>query len=151
MNISFKIFRKLTTTDTLIHGSSYHTPSYKHVALLAMVHRLWSVPLASHDFQVEINTRQYLARINYISMDVDNLIQKIQTTRALDRTTYTFSSQLFHKMGTTPLIGEFAFKLARTLEQFNMKPAFYHLWAHSKIIFQNIKTPYPSTRGVESA
>ena len=124
---NFKIFHKPTTTDTLLHGLSYHPPSHKHAALLAMVHCLLSFPLTPHDFQEEISTIKYLARINLISIDVDNLIRKIQTTRTLDPTTTHSRHNSSKEWARLLFLRNLSFKLACTLKQFNIKPTFYCL------------------------
>ena len=114
----------------------------RHVALLAMVHRVLSAPLAPHDCQEEVNTIKYLARINRIPVDVDNLIPKIQTTRALHCTTAHSRHNSSKKWARLPFSGNLSFKLALTLKQFNMKPAFYSLNT-LKNNFSKLKDPVP--------
>jgi hypothetical protein len=76
---NFNIYRKPTTTDTLIHNSSNHPTQHKHAAFRSMLHRLKCIPLSAEDSNTELNTIKYMAHTNgYKPELVDTLWRRIQ-------------------------------------------------------------------------
>ena len=59
---TFNIYRKPTTTVTVIHNTSNHPTQHKHAAYHSMVNRLLSVPLNQTDYNTEVNTIKYIAQ-----------------------------------------------------------------------------------------
>ncbi|KAI5636419.1 hypothetical protein NE865_10839 [Phthorimaea operculella] len=60
----YKIYRKPTYSDNIIHATSRHLDSHKHAAFHAFIHRLVKVPMSKDDFQEELNTIKQIARNN---------------------------------------------------------------------------------------
>ena len=52
----FSIYRKPTTTDTLIHNTSNHPIQHKLAAFRTMIHRINNIPLDEIDYKDELNT-----------------------------------------------------------------------------------------------
>ena len=73
---TYKIYRKPTTSDMVIHNSSNHPTQHKHAAFNYMLHRLTSIPLNTHDYQEELNTIKYIAVKNGYNPDLVNKIHK---------------------------------------------------------------------------
>ena len=51
---TYKIYRKPTTTDMVIHNTSNHPRQHKHAAI-NHIHRLTKVPLNKQDYNEELN------------------------------------------------------------------------------------------------
>ena len=60
-SLTYKVYRKPTTTDMVINAHSYHPETQKLAPFNAFIHRLLSIPLCSNDYQEEINTIKYIA------------------------------------------------------------------------------------------
>lgn len=74
---TYKIYRKPTTTDTVIHADSHHPYEQKMAAFNAFVYRMLTVPLKPEDRLEEINTIKYIAIANgYNSSVVDKIIKR---------------------------------------------------------------------------
>ena len=58
----FSIYRKPTSTDITIHGTSFCPLSHKHAAYHSLIHRLLSIPLSAKAFQEEVNVIKHLAQ-----------------------------------------------------------------------------------------
>jgi hypothetical protein len=79
---SFNIYRKPTTTDTLIHSSSNHPTQHKHAAFHSMIHRLNNIPMSIENYNTEVNTIKFLAQSNgYDHHLIDKIIHKTQNKR----------------------------------------------------------------------
>ena len=75
----FSIYRKPTTTDTLINNTSNHPIQHKLAAFRTMIHRLNNIPLDEIDYKDELNTVKYLAESNgYDRTIVSKLLHKTQ-------------------------------------------------------------------------
>lgn len=73
----YKIYRKPTATDSVIHASSYHPYTQKMAAFNSLVYRLTNIPLKYEDYMEEVNTIKYVAVKNgYSSSIIDKLIRK---------------------------------------------------------------------------
>jgi len=73
----FNIYRKPTTTDTIIHNTSNHPTQHKHAALNTMIHRLLNIPMNKINYNNEVNIIKYIAQENgYDPKIVDNKINK---------------------------------------------------------------------------
>lgn len=143
---TFGIFRKETSTDLTIHGSSYCPPSHKFAAFNCMIHRLISVPLSSHEFQKELSIIKHLANVNRVKINIDNIVRRKLVKKALDATTSlprTLSSKRKLKWIRIPYLGPLTSSLARVLKQFNFQPAFYNFNTLSSNIC-NLKDPIPT-------
>ena len=78
-HLEFKIYRKLTTTDTTIHAKSFHPYHQKMAAYNSFIHRLINTPLNHSDYLYEINIIKNIAINNgYNPNIIDKLIQKFQ-------------------------------------------------------------------------
>ena len=67
----FEVFRKDTSTDVLVHGSTFCSVAHKHAAFNSLVHRLTEFPLSQTAFKKELFTLKHLARVNEIHLDID--------------------------------------------------------------------------------
>lgn len=85
-NVVFNIFRKPTTTDTIIPASSNQSNNVKHAVFHSLIFRLINVPLSPKNFNIELNTIKQIAVNNgYDTELVNNILkQKIRyQTRGL--------------------------------------------------------------------
>ena len=75
--ITYKIYRKPTTTDITVHADSFHPYTQKMAPFNAFVNRLLTIPMNQEDFQDEVNIIKHIAVNNgYKSDIIDNLIRK---------------------------------------------------------------------------
>ena len=142
----FAIYRKPTSTDIILHDSSFHPPSHKHAAIHSMLHRLISIPLSPSAFATEVGIIKYIANNNNISFDIDALIRRKSITRALDTATSlqcTSDSRKDDKFIRLPFLGDISFKISRILRSFNYRPTFYTLNTTKKQL-SKLKDPIPS-------
>ena len=73
----YKIFRKHTSTDTVIHYDSYHPVTQKMAVFNSLVNRLLNVPLEKEDYLNEVSTIKQIAINNgYKSTIVDRIIDR---------------------------------------------------------------------------
>ena len=73
-----KIYRKSTTTDTVIHHTSNHPTQHKHATFISMLHRLRNIPMDKEDYTSELNTIKYIAQQNgYKHILIDTLLKNI--------------------------------------------------------------------------
>ena len=59
--LEYEIYRKQTTTDTVIHVDSYYPYNQKMAALKSFIHRLMTIPLSTQEFQNELHILKYIA------------------------------------------------------------------------------------------
>ena len=75
--LSFKIYRKPTTTDITIHASSNHPYTHKMATFNALAHRLTNIPMDIEDYNDEINIIKHIAIVNgYNSKIIDKIKYK---------------------------------------------------------------------------
>jgi hypothetical protein len=80
--LHFNIYRKPTTTDTVIHATSFHPISQKMAAFHSMIHRLLSLPLDNKNFLDELHTIKYIAVANgYSATVVSSILKKHRNRR----------------------------------------------------------------------
>ena len=73
----YKIFRKPTAADGVIHADSFHPISQKMAAFNSLIHRLHIVPLDPFDYAEEVNVIKHIAVANgYHSSLIERLIHK---------------------------------------------------------------------------
>ena len=60
-NLKYKIFRKHTYTDTVIHSESHHPVTQKMAVFNSLVNRLLNVPLEREDYLNEVSTIKQIA------------------------------------------------------------------------------------------
>ena len=71
----YRIYRKPTTTDGVIHADSFHPHSQKMAAFNSMIHRLYSVPLDPANHKEEVDIIKHIAIMNgYRSSLVEHLM-----------------------------------------------------------------------------
>lgn len=87
---TFDIYRKPTTTDTIIHQTSNHPETHKHAALRYMLHRLNTIPLDTDNYQKEMNTIVQIATNNGYK---ENLVTKLNNKIKKQKNTPVPSSQ----------------------------------------------------------
>ena len=73
---TYKIYRKPTTTDMVIHNTSNHPTQHKYAAFNHMLQRLTKIPLSKQDYKEELYTIKYIALKNEYNPD---LINKLHT------------------------------------------------------------------------
>ena len=85
----FSIYRKPTTTVTLIHNSSNHPIQHKLAAFRTfrtMIHRLNTIPLDEKDYKEKLNTIKYLVESNGYNRTIGNkLLHKTQNKQQTKR------------------------------------------------------------------
>ena len=80
-SFEFKIYRKPTTTDTIIPSDSNHPPEQKLSTIRFLVNRLHSYPITDIHRQQEYNTICHILHANtYHLAIVNGLSSQIQTT-----------------------------------------------------------------------
>ena len=72
--INFRIYRKPTSTDSIIPYRSNHPINQKHAAIHAMAHRLYAIPLNYKDRITEISTIHEICRRNGYPRHIVNKI-----------------------------------------------------------------------------
>lgn len=73
---SFNIFRKPTFTGAMIHGSSFHPHNHRRAGILALIHRLITIPLPPTEFTDEIKNIEYLASLNHVDINIKKVIRR---------------------------------------------------------------------------
>jgi len=71
--IEFGMYRKGTTTDITVHGSSFCPLAHKGAAFNCLIHRMAHVPLCLSAFQKELKIIRYLARLNCVQIDIGSI------------------------------------------------------------------------------
>lgn len=118
----FNIYRKPTTTDTLIHNTSNHPIQHKHAAFRSMIHRLNNIPLDTHDYNTELNTIRYLAQVNgYKPNLIDSLTHKIKNKK---KNTVNPNTTDEYKYIPLTFINNQSYKIARHLNKYGYKTSF---------------------------
>lgn len=139
----FKIYRKPTTTDTVIPSCSQHPIAHKHAAFHSMVHRLTSIPQSKHNFQAELNTIKYIASNNgYSPQLIDKILQRKQRRKVLPLLYAPTSETVNTKTNwcTIPYLGKVSNIIAKTLKSCKYKTSFYVRGTAAHILFNSKDT-----------
>jgi hypothetical protein len=81
-SLSFRIYRKPTTTDHTIHATSNHPQSHKMAAYHSFVNRLLKVPMSPEDYNNEYTILKFIAVNNgYPSNIIDKIMKKQKQNR----------------------------------------------------------------------
>ena len=142
----FSVYRKSTTTDTLIPGDSFILYSYKLSAFASMAHRLVSIPVCDSAYRHEISVMKYLAKLNNVHINIEKLVQKKAIKRALDGTSSLprdATSRRDPKWVRVPYLGKTSFGLSKFLKEAGLRPAYYSPNTIQKNICKNVKDPIP--------
>ncbi len=124
--IEFDIYRKSTTTTSIIPFDSFHAPQYKFSAFHALFHRLFNTPLSDVNFAKEKDTIFYIAHVNGFSR---KSIEKI-FSRHQDKLNLLVSTSLepdFEKPKTfysIPYLGHMSLKIRRIFREYNIGISF---------------------------
>lgn len=79
-NLHFKIYRKPTQTDHVIHNTSNHPHQHKMAAFNCYVYRLLNIPMSELDYKNEVSILKQIAYNNgYDPKLIDSKINKIKT------------------------------------------------------------------------
>lgn len=70
---TFSIFRY---TGILTNGGSFHPYVYKLAGVMALIHRLSSIPLSPADLSRELSTIRYSAALSSLDIDVTEVVNK---------------------------------------------------------------------------
>ena len=127
---TFSIYRKSTTTDTLIPGDSFTPYSYKLSAFASMAHRLVSISVSDIAYRHEISVMKYLAKLNNVHVDIEKLVHKKATKRALDGTSSLprdTTSRRDPKWVRVPYLGKTSLDLSKFLKVAGLRPVYYSL------------------------
>ena len=73
---NFKIYRKPTTTVSVIHNTSNHPIQHKHAAFHSMINRLTRIPMKDNDYNNELNIIKYIAQENGYNPEIIDRILK---------------------------------------------------------------------------
>ena len=104
--LTFNIYRKPTTTVTVIHNISNHPTQHKHATFHSMVNRLLNLPLNQTDYNTKVNTIKYFAQENgYVSQLIESQIKnakgrKLQTNKNESHTDKRFITVTHHNKFT---------------------------------------------------
>lgn len=120
----FGIFRKPSSTDTILHRNSFHHPRQKMAVFHNLFYRLLNLPLQEEESDKEFNYILHLARVNGFSEDEAIQIFERQEKKKI-------LSQLFPAINSNegkwiglPFIGELSMKIERVLKRFDFKVGF---------------------------
>ena len=69
------------------HGSSLHPHTHKLAAFHAMIRRLTSLPLNTHNYHHEIRTIHTIAQLDHIELDIKRLINRALLSRTPSQST----------------------------------------------------------------
>ena len=141
----FGIYGKNTSTDTLVHGSSFCPIAHKFAAFNSLIHRLTQIPLSREAFHKEVLIIKHLAVVNDISLDVDDMVRRRITRRVLDSTTSlprNLNRDSRKRWIGLPFLGKFSSQLGRVLRPFGFRPVFYNPTT-IKSLFVRLKDPIP--------
>ncbi|KAI5642939.1 reverse transcriptase (RNA-dependent DNA polymerase) domain-containing protein [Phthorimaea operculella] len=121
----FKIYRKPTYTDVVIHANSKHPTSHKHAAFHSMIHRLVSVPMTKPNFDKELNTIKHIANNNGYETHVINKILKKKEKSIVSKLLYKneINTAKDNKWARIPFLGNISYKCGRLIQC--KTPAFY--------------------------
>lgn len=134
---SYDIYRKPSTTDTLLHQTSNHPEKYKKAAFRAFLYRLHKVPLSPEAFNREYRIIQYLAFSNGYSSDYVARINKevIKKLRKNPPSTPSQKDGLITLVPTVydkklnyhriPYFGVVSDRIGKQLKKKNIIPAFF--------------------------
>ena len=80
--LKFSVYRKPTTTDTVIHNDLHHPKNQKLAAFNSLIHKALSIPMDIEDFNNEINIIKQIAKnngynIRLINQVIENMKTKI--------------------------------------------------------------------------
>ena len=70
--VMFEIYRKPTTTDSVIQYSSNSPHSYKFAAFNSLLYRLFNIPLSKEAFTAELNIIKHIAFNNGFPLNLIN-------------------------------------------------------------------------------
>jgi len=77
-NLSFDIYRKPITTDTIIPSDSCHQPEHKHAAIRYLVNRMNRYSLSDSSKEVENNILKHILRNNKYDVSI---LEKVSKTK----------------------------------------------------------------------
>ena len=81
--LKFKIYRKSTATNIVIHASSYHPFDQNIAAFNSLIYRAVNVPMNNFDFKNKIKIIKMIARNNgYNNKIIDCIIRKQQINKS---------------------------------------------------------------------
>jgi len=113
-----------------------------------MINRLLSVPLSPVAFNIEVDTIKCISQNNGIKLDVDNIIRKKLTARALDATTSLPHDNKVRKKERwlrQSYIRIFSDNLCGVLKIVNCRPAYYPLNTIHENLYK-LKDAIPQTQ-----
>ena len=127
---TFRIYRKSSSSDSTINGSSFCPWPQKLAAFNSYVHRLVSIPMGRQDFDREVEILEHLANVNHINIDVKNMIMRKSVRVQLDCTTSlprTLNLRRRERWIRHPHLGKVSHEIGRILRPFGFRPVFYNL------------------------
>ncbi|KAI5646580.1 protein tyrosine kinase domain-containing protein [Phthorimaea operculella] len=150
----YKIYRKATYSDNIIHATSRHPDNHKHAAFHAFIHRLVKVPMNDGDFRQELDTIKQIARNNgYEDQLIHNILKRKQKREA-EKLSYNATPSEppnQKKWVKIPYIGPPSEKFKRLLNSDGRKTAFYSTNSLKSIICNNKdKIPMDHQSGIYS-
>lgn len=141
---TFGVYRKPTSTDTLIHGSSFCPFPHKLSAFHYFIHRLVSLPLTPESYANEVSTIKQLAIVNKIDINVDGLIRKKKMKVAFQTTISLTPLRTGKKRPVRiPYLPPLTTNLGKVIKTINRTPIFYSLSTLGRL-FPNGKDSTPS-------
>lgn len=145
----FGIYRKPTSTDLMIHGTSFCPLTHKIAGLNSMIHRLATVPLSDEAFMREVSTIKHIASKNCIMVDIDGMIRKkivgltLKSISTLNTPTNTGAHRRNRKRFIRlPYLPKITSEISRNLSSINLRPA-YHSYLPLRRLFSTVKDKEP--------
>ena len=107
--LRYKIYRKPTSTDMVIHASSYHPYVQKIAAFNSLTHRLATIPMERNDYIEELNIIKHIAIVNgYQPTLIDKLLHKQATNhKKSGDTKMKYISTFYSRRTALALVNDF--------------------------------------------
>lgn len=111
--------KPLTPTQFIIHNTSTHPISHKHVAFHSIIHRLENTPLPKENIPEEIDTIKQIAIANRYSTSLINTLirKKVQKLQTLHFTSLKPFSHIPSSFISTPYFGKISQKIANIIHK----------------------------------
>ena len=154
----FGIYRKPTTTDTLIPYNSHHTYSQKSAAFHSLIHRAFNIPLEKEELEKELKIIHQLATMNgYPEKLINKIIEKHKTKQFINNINAIVCNNIIHNNNDPTLANDniyrkftfnnkkISYKLKNILKKHKIIPAF-KTKTTLKNIFTNGKDKLPHNK-----
>jgi hypothetical protein len=124
VKLEFNIYRKLTSTSTVIHASSCHPIDLKKMAFNYLLNRTEKYPLSLENKKAELNVIKQIARENYYIDSILNQKQYKKQDTSLMGNSSTVDTQRDKKWVSFTYIGKETRHITKLFKNTEVKTAF---------------------------